>query len=290
MDQFQTYRPLLFSIAYRMTGSASQAEDIVQDAYLRYYQVETIPIHSLKSYFTKIVVNLSLNYLKSAHVQREAYIGIWLPEPILTSLADEESLEASIEQQESVSMALLVLLEELTPPERAVFLLHEVFDYSFAEIATIIEKSPENCRQLFHRAKSHLMEKRHRVSVEPETQRKLAASFVTACQDGNLAVMTELLVSDVTAWADGGGKVRAGLVPVSGRTTVARMCIKLIHNVPESHQLFMEEVNGAPALLSWSESRLNWVCILDVLDDAIVGLYSILNPEKLAFLQSQLKR
>ncbi|WP_242527451.1 RNA polymerase sigma-70 factor [Ktedonosporobacter rubrisoli] len=290
MDQFQTYRHLLFSIAYRMTGSASQAEDIVQDAYLRYQQVESSDIHSLKSYLTTIVVNLSLNYLKSARVQREEYIGIWLPEPILTSLSPEESIEETFERQEAISMAFLVLLETLTPPERAVFLLHEVFDYSFAEIAEVISKSAENCRQIFHRAKNHLAEKRHRAQVEPEMQRQLSSSFVMACQSGNLSALTQLLASDVTAWADGGGKVRAGLLPVSGQETVARLCITLTHKVPTSHKLFMEEVNGGPALLSWSDEHLNWALIFDIAGGAITGLRSILNPDKLAFLQGQLER
>ncbi|HEY4386899.1 MAG TPA: RNA polymerase sigma-70 factor [Ktedonobacteraceae bacterium] len=290
MDQFQTLRPLLFSIAYRMTGSASQAEDIVQDAYLRYQQTETATIHSLKSYLTTIVANLSLNYLKSAHVQREEYIGIWLPEPILTSLVDGESLEAKVEQQESISIAFLVLLEALTPPERAVFLLHEVFDYSFVEIAEIIEKTPENCRQLFHRAKSYIAKKRQRPTASPETHRQLMESFVSACQSGNLSVLTNLLASDVTAWADGGGKVHAGLLPVSGQETVAKLFLVLMRKVPANHQLFIEEVNGAPALLSWGESRLNVVLTLDIFDNTIVGLRSILNPDKLAFLQHQLER
>ena len=290
MDDFQTYRPLLFSIAYRMTGSASQAEDIVQDAYLRYQQAETATIHSLKSFLTTIVVNLCLNYLKSARVQREEYIGIWLPEPVLTSFTDEEEPSTKLEQQESVSLAFLVLLEALTPPERAVFLLHEVFDYPFAEIAEMIGKTPEHCRQLFHRAKSHVAEKHRRVSVSPETHRQLTASFVAACQSGNLAALTELLASDVTAWGDGGGKVHAGLYPVSGRETVAKLFLTLTRKVPANHRLFIEDINGAPALLSWSESQLNWVLTLDIFDHSIEGLRTILNPDKLAFLQHQLER
>src|SRR5215472_17205538 len=141
MDHMQTYQPLLFSIAYRLTGYASQAEDIVQDAYLRYQQADQAAIHSPKSYLTTIVTNLSLNYLKSAQREREDYIGIWLPEPILTCLPAGLSPEEQYEQQESISIAFLVLLERLSPPERAVFLLHEAFDYSFAEIAEIIEKT-----------------------------------------------------------------------------------------------------------------------------------------------------
>lgn len=290
MEPVQLYHSLLFSIAYRLTGSASQAEDIVQDAYLRYRQTDTESIQSPKAYLTTIVTNLSLNYLKSAHVQREEYIGIWLPEPVLTSLDAEESPETKIEQQESLSMAFLVLLETLTPPERAVFLLHEVFDYSFTEIADILEKSPANCRQIFHRAKSHLAEKRQRVELKPENRRQLLDSFVAACQSGNLATLTQLLASDVTAWSDGGGKVRAGLLPVSGRETVAKLFVTLMRKVPADHQLFVEEVNGTPALLSWSDAHLNWVFLLDIRDGAVVGLYSVMNPDKLAYLQRQLEQ
>jgi RNA polymerase sigma-70 factor, ECF subfamily len=296
MDTFQTYRPLLFSIAYRMTGSASQAEDVVQDAYLNYQVHNQAPdqqieaIRSPKAFLTTIVVNLCLNYLKSARVQREEYVGIWLPEPLLTSLPVGEEPSTKIEQRESISLAFLVLLGALTPPERAVFLLHEVFDYSFAEIAEMIGKQTENCRQLFHRAKSHIAEKRHRVTVSPETHRQLTTSFVAACQSGDLAALTELLAADVTAWADGGGKVHAGLYPVSGRETVAKLFLTLMRKVSPDHRLFIEEINGAPALLSWSDAQLNWVLVLDIFDGAIEGLHSILNPDKLAFLQHQLEK
>ena len=290
MDEFQRYRSLLFSIAYRMTGSASQAEDIVQDAYLRYQQAETRTIHSLKSYLTTIVVNLCLNYLKSARVQREEYVGVWLPEPILTSDAAEESPETKFEQQESVSLAFLVLLEALTPPERAVFLLHEAFDYSFAEIAEIIGKSPENCRQLFHRAKKHVAEKHRRTSVSQDTRRRFTESFLAACQSGNLASLTQMLASDVTAWADGGGKVRAALHPISGRATIAKSFLLWTKAIPAHHIQFIEEINGMPAILSWGDSRLNMVVVFDIVDDVIVELRSLLNPEKLAFLQHQLEK
>jgi RNA polymerase sigma-70 factor (ECF subfamily) len=290
MDHIQTYQPLLFSIAYRMTGYASQAEDIVQDAYLRYQQADQAAIQSPKSYLTTIVTNLSLNYLKSAQREREEYIGIWLPEPILTSLPEGESPEEQYEQQESISIAFLVLLERLSPPERAVFLLHEAFDYSFTEIAEIIEKTPEHCRQLFHRAKSHIAEKRHRVSVSPAHQRQLTESFVAACKSGDLATLTKLLACDVTAWADGGGKVRASLSPISGQERVAKLfIIALRHRVPADNVLFLDEINGVPAILFWSDGHLNGVQTLDIRDTVIVGLYILVNPDKLAFLQRQLE-
>lgn len=290
MDDFQTYRPLLFSIAYRMTGSASDAEDMVQDAYLRYRQADVSTIHSLKAFLTTIVVNLCLNYLKSARVQREEYTGIWLPEPVLTSGDGEDELVAKAEQRESVSMAFLVLLETLTPPERAVFLLHEVFDYSFSEIAQVLEKTPENCRQLFHRAKSHLAEKRRRATFAPEAHQQLMDAFLAACQSGNLAALTELLADDVVAWGDGGGKVHASPLPVSGRELIAKLFVVLTRKEPAHHQIFIEEINGVPALLSWSDAQLHWVLILDIFDGQITGLRSILNPDKLAFLQRQLEQ
>lgn len=289
MDHIETYQPLLFSIAYRMTGYASQAEDIVQEAYLRYHQADQAAIQSPKSYLTTIVTNLSLNYLKSAQRKREEYIGIWLPEPILTALPKGESPEELYEQQESIALAFLVLLERLSPPERAVFLLHEAFDYSFAEIAEIIEKTPQHCRQLFHRAKSHVAQKRRRVSLEPTDQRQLTASFLAACTSGDLATLTKMLASDVTAWADGGGKVRASLHPVSGQVLVAKIFISLMHRVPADNVFFLEEINGAPAIVSWSDGHLNGVQALDIRDKVIVGLYTLVNPDKLAFLQRQLE-
>ena len=289
MEQFEAYRHLLFSIAYRMTGSASQAEDIVQDTYVRYQQADTHEIQSLKAFLTTIVVNLSLNYLKSARVQREEYVGIWLPEPVLTSSYEEASPEMQFEQQEAISLAFLVLLEVLTPPERAVFLLHEVFNYPFAEIAEMIGKTPENCRQVFHRAKSHLTQKHQHAPVSSTTHRQLMLSFVSACKTGNLASLTALLAQDVTAWADGGGKVRAGLHPVSGQETVARLFVALMRKVPAHHTFFIEELNGTPALFIWDQVKLDSVLLFDVIDGSITGLRAIVNPDKLIFLQHQLE-
>src|SRR5579859_1743959 len=176
MEDFEDYRRLLFSIAYRMTGSASEAEDIVQEAYLRYQAADASEIRSLKSYLSTIVTHLSLDYLKSARVEREYYVGAWLPEPLLTTTADLVPLE-TLEQRESISLAFLILLETLTPPERAVFLLHEVFDYPFQEIAEIIGKNPSNCRQIFHRAKHSIEERRPRFNPSSEQQEQLITGF-----------------------------------------------------------------------------------------------------------------
>lgn len=290
METFEAYRPLLFSIAYRMTGSALQAEDSVQDAYLHYQRADTSKIQSLKPFLTTIVINLCLNYLKSARVQREEYVGIWLPEPILTSADDGESLAGKFEQQETLSLAFLVLLETLTPPERAVFLLHEVFDYSFAEIAEILGKSTENCRQIFHRAKAHISEKQQRASVPQETSRQLTEAFFAACQAGNLAALIQLLADDVTAWADGGGKVRASLHPVTGREAIAQRFMIWTRQLPAHDVQFIEEINGSPALLSRSASQLTIVLTLEITNAKITGLRTIMNPDKLTFLQRQLEK
>lgn len=289
MEDFETYRPLLFSIAYRMTGSASEAEDIVQESYLRYQDVPVDEIRSLKSFLTTIVVHLCLDYLKSARVEREQYIGQWLPEPVLTTDNDLQP-PAKVELNESISLAFLVLLETLTPPERAVFLLHEVFDYSFQEIAEIIEKSPANCRQIFHRASQHLAERRQRFNPSPEMHRSLIERFVAACGSGNISALTELLARDVTAWADGGGKVQTAPRPIFGQQAVARFYIGITPKLSPDLITTIDEVNRAPALLGWMGSRLDWVLTLDIVDEHIQGFRIVMNPDKLAFIQRQLEK
>src|SRR5215470_1949899 len=212
-EAFEHYRVLLFSIAYRITGSASDAEDLVQETYLRYQASEREEIVSLKAYLTTIITRLALNYLQSARVVREQYMGTWLPEPILTS-EDGGFPLADLEHQEALSLAFLRLLEALSPPERAVFLLHEVFDYPFSEIGSMLEKSPATCRQIFHRAKQALQDKRVRFEPEPQRQQQLLMSFLSASQAGDVQALTNLLAQDAVTWADGGGKVRASLQPI----------------------------------------------------------------------------
>jgi RNA polymerase sigma-70 factor (ECF subfamily) len=189
MDDFQTYHPLLFSIAYRMTGSASDAEDIVQDSYLRY--------RAAPSYLSTIVTRLALDRLTSARAQREQYIGPWLPEPVLT--VDGAAAQLQAEQQESIGTAFLVLLETLNPQERAVFLLREVFEYEYAEIAEMLGLSVANTRQIFHRAQTRLAERRPRFHASPEGQRRLVERLLKAAQHGDIGALKELLAEDVVA-------------------------------------------------------------------------------------------
>jgi RNA polymerase sigma-70 factor (ECF subfamily) len=289
-EEFEHYRVLLFSIAYRMTGSASDAEDLVQETYLRYQASAGQDIVSLKAYLSTIITRLALNYLKSARVAREEYIGAWLPEPILTS-EDGGFPLAAIERREALSLAFLRLLEALSPPERAVFLLHEVFDYSFSEIGSMLDKSPANCRQIFHRARLALRDKRTRFEPEPQRQRQLLLSFLSASQAGDMAALTSLLAQDAVSWADGGGKVRSHLTPIHGRQAVARIWSTWLNVAREDHwplTITLAEINGSPAFLFWDEGNLAVVLSLTVSAEGIQEIYALLNPEKLYYLQGQL--
>jgi RNA polymerase sigma-70 factor, ECF subfamily len=286
-EAFEHYRVLLFSIAYRMTGSASDAEDLVQETYLRYQASQSEEIVSLKAYLTTIITHLALDYLKSARVAREQYIGTWLPEPLLTSEGGGFPL-AGIEQEEALSLAFLRLLETLSPPERAVFLLHEIFDYPFSEIGLILSKSPANCRQIFHRARQALQDRRVRFEPQPQRQRQLLLSFLSASQAGDMAALTSLLAQDVVSWADGGGKVQTNLKPIYGKLAVARFWQSVTRKNQHPLTQTEAEINGSPAILFWEEGRLAGVISLTLSVEGIQEIYALLNPEKLAYLQQQL--
>lgn len=286
-EEFERYRALLFSIAYRMTGSASDAEDLVQEAYLRYQANTSQEIVSLKAYLSTIITRLALDYLKSARVTREQYIGAWLPEPILTS-EDGGFPLSDLEHQESLSLAFLRLLEALSPPERAVFLLHEVFDYPFSEIGSMLEKSPANCRQIFHRARQALQDNRTRFASEPQRQRQLLLSFLSASQVGDMEALTSLLAQDAVSWSDGGGKVQANPRPIHGQQAVARFWLSVARKTPRPFTFTQAEINGSPAILCWDEGSLAVVISLTLSAGGIQEIYALLNPEKLAYLQKQL--
>ena len=286
-ESFESFRPLLFSIAYRMLGSASEAEDILQEAYLRYSAAESREISELKPYLCTIVTNLCLDFLKSARVQRERYIGPWLPEPVLTGEHYANPYETA-EQHESLSQAFLVLLESLTPPERAVFLLREVFDFDYQEIAAVIGKSAANCRQLCHRAKAFIAERQHRFDASRETHLRLITSFLQACQEGDVRGLQDLLAQDVITWGDGGGKTPAALRPIIGVEAVARLWLGLARKTPADLTISIEDVNGSPAALLWMGDTLYSVVTFDVADGKIKAIRNVLNPDKLAYISRQL--
>src|SRR5215472_11323642 len=274
-EAFEHYHVLLFSIAYRMTGSASDAEDLVQETYLRYQASDSEVIVSLKAYLTTIITHLALDYLKSARVAREQYMGTWLPEPILTS-EDAGFPQAALEHQEALSLAFLRLFETLSPPERAVFLLHEVFDYPFSEIGVMLSKSPANCRQIFHRARQALQDKRARFEPEPQRQRQLLLRFLSASQAGDMAALISLLVQDVVSWSDGGGKVQTNLQPIYGKLAVARFWLSVTRKTPRPLTPTLAEINGNSALLLWDEGRLAGVLSLTRCAECIQEIYALL--------------
>jgi RNA polymerase sigma-70 factor, ECF subfamily len=280
-ENFEQYRPLLFSIAYRMLGSVMEAEDMVQEAYLRYQHVAPETIQSPKAFLTTVVTRLCLDQLKSAKTQREQYIGDWLPEPLMT----EETPSAIIGERENISMAFLVLLENLSPVERAVFLLREVFDYPYDEIATMVDKTEANCRQYYHRAKQYLVERRPRFVPSPDEQRRLLESFLVAVGTGDVESLNQILAEGVTLTGDGGGKRVAVRRPLVGRAAVSRFYFGIARIIPPDAAYEIVEFNGAPALLMLLKGEVYGVMNFTVSDGKMVAIHNVLNPDKLKHLQ-----
>jgi RNA polymerase sigma-70 factor (ECF subfamily) len=288
MESFETYRSYLFSIAYRMLGSAMDAEDMVQETYLRYQTTPPETIISLKAFLTTILTRLCMDQLHLARRKREQYIGPWLPEPIITAGTSElAKVEERVDAYESISLAFLVLLEQLQPIERAVFLLREVFDYEYAEIATFLGKSEVACRQSFSRAKKHLGDHRPRFPASPDTQKQLLTGFMQAVQAGEMTPLMNLLAEDVTFWADGGGKVKgAAMHQIAGRVAVARFILEsspiFRRSLPEDAQVELAEVNGQPALIIRAGAHALFVLTIEVEAQRIKTIRNIVNPDKLA--------
>ena len=277
INEFNNYRSLLFSIAYRMLGSAMDAEDMVQEAFLRWQQTPIEDIHSAKAYLTTIITRLCIDHLERAYVQRESYVGAWLPEPISTSAESHESIIL----RESLSIAFLVLLENLAPIERACFLLREVFEYDYADISAMVGKSEQNCRQMVSRAKSHLAERRPRYEVTPEQQSQLLAQFMQSCAEGDMQGLLAILETDIVNWSDGGGKRSAALNLVYGAENVAKLAIGVTRRIPPNAELRIHPVNGQPAIVIYSAGQPYSVTLLDLYEGRVRGLYNILNPDKL---------
>ena len=284
VESFETYRSYLFAIAYRMLGSAMDAEDMVQETYLRYQTTPPETIVSLKAFLTTIITRLCMDQLHRARRKRELYVGPWLPEPILTEVTLESGdPEKRVEMEESISLAFLVLLEQLQPFERAVFLLREVFEYEFVEIATMLGKSEAACRRSFSRAKKHLSEHRPRFLSSPQTHRQLLTSYFQAVETGEMATLTNLLAENVTLWADAGGKIKqAALRPITGRDAVARFSLGTVRFLPEDNRVELAEVNGQPAVIIRTGGRALLVLTLEVEAEHIQAIRLIANPEKLA--------
>ena len=284
MEAFETYRTYLFSIAYRMLGSAMDAEDMVQETYIRYQAAQPEIIHSLKAYLSTILTRLCMDQLDLAYRKREMYVGPWLPEPIITATTTQAAdPEKRVETEESISLAFLMLLEQLQPFERAVFLLREVFEYEFAEIATMLDKSEAACRRSFSRAKGHLAEHRPRFPASAQTHQQLLSGYLRAVENGEMNTLTNLLTEEVTLWADGGGKVKqAALRPITGRDAVARFSLGTRRFWPENTRVEVAEVNGEPTAIIRTGDRVFSVLSIEVEAEQIRAIRIIANPEKLA--------
>lgn len=276
-EAFVRERPSLFGLAYRMLGSVAEAEDILQEAFLRWQGANHAEVNNARAFLRKIVTRLCLDHLKSARARREHYVGAWLPEPLI-----EES-PAPDELAQDLSFALLLALERLSPLERAVFLLHDVFETDFAEIASLLGRSEAACRQLAARARAHLRRQRPRFSVPAEQARAFATAFDKASREGDLAVLHALLAQDVVLYTDGGGRRAAALNPIFGRDKVCRFYLGLVRKGLTAPPLTRRFgwVNGQPGLVTLEWDGLPQAIGLEIEDSAIRALYVIRNPEKL---------
>lgn len=286
VEAYKGLRPLMFSIAYRMLGSVSEAEDIVQEAYLRFYRAmsQGITLESPKALLTTMTTRLAIDTLRSARVKHETYAGVWLPEPLLTSTASDPAAQADMD--DSLSLAFIVLLQSLSPVERAVFLLREVFDYGYDEIAEIVQKSEENCRQIFTRAKKRIDAGKPRFDASLKDQRELASRFFDAARRGDMASLVNFLAADVAFYGDGGGKAHAYPRPILGHERV-RLVLQSLFTTGRKLNATMQltSINGQPGVLSFdADGRLISVLVLDIAAGVIQAIRSIVNPDKLDHL------
>jgi RNA polymerase sigma-70 factor (ECF subfamily) len=276
-ETFEEHRKHLFAVAYRMLGSSAEAEDIVQDAWLRFQEADMAAISSARAWLSTVVTRLCLDELKSARARREEYVGTWLPEPVRTEGGEP------LADAESISLAFLVLLESLTPAERAVYLLHEVFDYSHAEVAAIVGKEEAACRQLFHRARARVVERRPRFAPSREQHSQILGSFLQAVTAGDISGLQSLLAEGVVTYPDGGGKVRAAKKPVLGGAAVARFLVGIArkgHMDPKAVEVAI--VNGWPALVLREGGRATLVVGIETDGEKIHAVHIVVNPDKLA--------
>jgi RNA polymerase sigma-70 factor (ECF subfamily) len=284
---FEDLRPLMFSIAYRMLSSVGDAEDLVQEAFLRYERALAggDEIESPKAYLSAVVTRLAIDHLRSARVRRERYVGQWLPEPLLTDEGAEDPA-AHAEQADSLSMAFLLLLERLSPVERAVFLLHDVFGYGYDEIAQIVGKSEANCRQLATRARRHVEAEKPRFEASRRQRDELAARFFAAASKGDLDGLVEMLAADAVVYGDGGGKAPQWSRPIVGAERVARLFANLGRQMAEvGLSVQPHQVNGQPgAVVLDPEGRVVNALSLEIVDGAVQTVRSVINPDKLHHL------
>lgn len=273
MSPFEAHRSLLFAIAYRMLGSRSEAEDMVQETFLRWQAAPRDEVESARAYLSTIVTRLCLDQLRSARARRETYVGPWLPEPLRT---------AEPVDPQSISLAFLVLLERLSPVERAVYLLHEVFEYSHGEVAAMVGKEEAACRQLFHRARAHIDERRPRFAASRAEHERLLTGFLGAVQAGDLEALRGMLAKDAISWSDGGGKRLAARNLVHGADAIARLFVGIARKADAAGEAEFAEVNGWPALVLRRDGQVTDVLGIETDGAQIHAVHLICNPDKLA--------
>lgn len=276
--QFEAQRTYLFAVAYRLLGSVADAEDIVQEAYLRWRQAHDGQVRSVRAFLAAIVVRLCIDELRSARARREVYVGPWLPEPIVTT--GRTDLTDSVVMRESLSFAFLLMLEKLSPLERAVFVLREVFDFDYSDIAQIVEKGEANCRQVFHRARQRRKEDEVRFEVPTTQVDELTEQFLQTAASGDVQEMVRLLADDVVHTPDGGGKVAAAIQPIYTPDRVARGMLGTTRKFPPDHA-WIEEINGQPAIVATRDGKPQAVMLLEVRGGRISRIWTVANPDKL---------
>lgn len=281
-DRFSLLRPLLFTIAYEILGSATEADDVLQDSYLRWADVDLSTVRDTKSYLARLVTRQALNALRAQARRREEYVGPWLPEPLLL---EDQDASADVVLAESVSMAMLVLLETLTPDERAVFVLREVFGFDYGEIAEAVNKSEAAVRQVAHRAREHVHARRKRFDdIDPERNAQITQQFLASAASGDVDALLAMLAPDAVWTADSGGKVSAARKPVVGAERVARAVAGLMRKARERLRVETVTCNSAPAVLFYLDERLEGLITVEIVDEKITHFYVMRNPDKLAAL------
>lgn len=288
-NHYLSYKPLLFSLAYRLLGSVMDAEDIVQEAFLAWTEKPPENIRNEKAYLCKIVSNRCMDRIRSASKQREVYVGPWLPEPLLTEETADLSSPASVYMhKESLSTAYLLLLQQLTWVERAVFVLREVLQFEYDEIGEIVGKSSTNCRQIFHRAKGAIATSSGESTEEtakPEKLKHIIDQFVLALSTGNVGQVVSMLKSEASLYSDGGGKVTAAIRPILGAERIAQFLFGLLSKVPPDYAFRILSINGQPGIVSYIGGKPNNVMTFHIKEGVITNIYNLLNPDKLLHMR-----
>ncbi|MFI9246326.1 RNA polymerase sigma-70 factor [Streptomyces sp. NPDC053086] len=284
-DVFEAHRPLLTGVAYRMLGRVADAEDVVQEAWLRWYHADRAKVREPRAYLVRVTTRLAIDRLRQIQARSEAYVGPWLPEPYLTAFADTapDSAERAV-LADTVSLAVLVVLESLSPLERAVFVLREAFGYPYAEIAELLDRGEPAVRQLAGRARQHVAEGRPRYEVDPARRRDLTERFLAAAGGGDLEGLMSLLAPDVRLVGDGGGKAKAPVRTLHTADKIGRFLVGAARSLPADLCRRVLEVNGGPAVLALSGGRPDYLFQLDIADGRITAVYIQCNPDKLRYL------